>query len=151
MIKSIRKTLFILLFALSSLSMVSSAVAQEWPLVGGDYWEVTGIDIHDGGSYKYASWLASEWRKNLEFSKSKGWIKDYMILANVHGRADEADLYLVRVMESVPSGAEGEKRQKEYQEWQTKSITEMQAESGNRAEYREVMSSSLLQHLTFRD
>jgi hypothetical protein len=151
MIKSIRKTLFILLFALSSTMMVSSAVAQEWPLVGGDYWEVTGIDVHDGGSYKYASWLASEWRKNLEFSKSKGWIKDYMILANVHGRSDEADLYLIRVMESVPSGAEGEKRQKEYQEWQTKTITEMQAESGNRAEYREVMSSSLLQHLTFRD
>ena len=151
MIKSIRKTLFILLFALSSTMMVTSAVAQEWPLVGGDYWEVTGIDVHDGGSYKYASWLASEWRKNLEFSKSKGWIKDYMILANVHGRSDEADLYLIRVMESVPSGAEGEKRQKEYQEWQTKTITEMQAESGNRAEYREVMSSSLLQHLTFRD
>ncbi len=151
MFKSIRKTLFILLFALSSLSMASSAAAQEWPLVGGDFWEVTGIDIHDGGSYKYASWLASEWRKNLEFSKSKGWIKDYMILANVHGRSDEPDLYLVRVMESVVSGAEGQKRQKEYQEWQTKTITEMQAESGNRAEYREVMSSSLLQHLTFRD
>ena len=151
MIKSIRKTFFILLLALSSTMMVSNVAAQEWPLVGGDYWEVTGIGIHDGGSYKYASWLASEWRKNLEFSKSKGWIKDYMILANVHGRSDEADLYLIRVMESVPSGAEGEKRQKEYQEWQTKTITEMQAESGNRAEYREVMSSSLLQHLTFRD
>ena len=151
MIKSIRKTLFILLFALSSTMMVSSAVAQEWPLVGGDYWEVTGIDVHDGGSYKYASWLASEWRKNLEFSKSKGWIKDYMILANVHGRSDEADLNLIRVMKIVPSGAEGEKRQKEYQDWQTKTIKEMQAESGNRAEYREVMSTSIKQHLTLRD
>jgi hypothetical protein len=54
-------------------------------------------------------------------------------------------------MESVVSGAEGDKRGKEYREWQTKSMEEMQAESGNRAEYREVMSSSLLQELNFRD
>jgi hypothetical protein len=36
-------------------------------------------------------------------------------------------------------------------EWQTKSIEKMQAESGNRAEYRTVMSDSLLQVLKFRD
>jgi len=151
MTKYIRKTLFILLLGLSSTLMVSNAFAQEWPFVEGDYWEVTGIDIHDGGSLKYSKWLATEWRKNLDFSKSKGWIKDYMVLANVHGRVGEPDLYLIRVMESVVSGAEGEKRQKEYQEWQSKTIEEMQAESGNRAEYREVMSSKLLQHLKFRD
>ena len=151
MIKSIRKTLFILLIALSSTMMVSNALAQESPFVGGDYWNVTGIDVHDGGGLKYAKWLASEWRKNLEFSKSKGWIKDYMVLANVHARAGEPDLYLVRVMESVVSGAEGEKRAAEYREWQTKTMEQMQEESGNRAQYREVMGTKLLQHMTFRN
>ena len=107
--------------------------------------------MKDGGSWKYANWLATEWRKELEFSKSKGWIKDYMILFNVHARSDEPDLYLIRVREDIPSGPEGEKRFKEYMDWQTKSIEKMVGESGNRAEYRTVMSTSLLQVLSFRD
>jgi hypothetical protein len=141
----------VLTFGVSTMMMSGTAVAEEWPLKGGDYWEVTGIDIHDGGGYKYAKWLATEWRKDLEFAKSKGWIKDYMIIANVHARSNEPDLYLVRVRESIVSAAEGEKRQKEYMEWQEKSIEKMQSESGNRAEYRTVMSDSLLQVLKFRD
>jgi len=150
MIKTMRKTIFVLVFCGLSMMAASAAVAEEWPFVGGDYWEVTGIDIHDGGGLKYSNWLATEWRKNLEFSKSKGWIKDYMVLANVHNRSDEPDLYLVRVMENIASGPEGEKRQKEYMEWQSKTLEQMEGESGNRAEYREVMSTSLLQQLKFR-
>ena len=149
--KAAIKMMAVLTFGASTIMMSGSVLAEEWPLMGGDYWEVTGIDIHDGGGYKYANWLATEWRKMLEFSKSKGWIKDYMIIANVHARSNEADLYLVRVRESIVSAAEGEKRQKEYMEWQSKSIEKMQSESGNRAEYRTVMSDSLLQVLKFRD
>lgn len=141
-----------LILALASLAFSSSAIAQdEWPFVAGDYWEVTGIKVMDGGSWKYANWLATEWRKQLEFAKSKGWIKDYMVLSNVHNRSDEPDLYLVIVREDIPSGEVGEKRQKEYMEWQTKSIEQMVGESGNRAEYRTVMSTSLIQHMKFRD
>ncbi|MGB5246249.1 MAG: hypothetical protein WBM54_11240 [Woeseia sp.] len=123
---------------------------HEWPLVGGYYWEVTGIDIKDGGAWNYANWLATEWRKNEEFAKSKGWIKDYMIVSNVYSDSD-ADLYLIRVIESVPSGVEGQKRAREYRDWVKKSAEMMVKESGNRAEFREVLSSSLLQVMTFRD
>ena len=35
-------------------------------------------------------------------------------------------------------------------EWQTKTVEQMQGESENRAEYREVMSSSLLQEHKYR-
>ena len=149
--KIITKALAIAAIAASSIAISGTATADEWPLVGGDYWEVTGIDIADGGGFKYANWLATEWRKNSDFAKSKGWIKDYMIIANVHNRADEPDLYLIRVVENIPSGAEGEKRFKEYQEWAAKSIEKMVGESGNRAEYRTVMSTSLLQVMSFRD
>jgi hypothetical protein len=139
-------------FALSLAAVVASApaIAQEWPMVPGDYWEVTGIDIKDGGGLKYTQWLASEWKDNMEFSKSKGWIKDYMILSNVYGRANEPDLYLITVTESVASGAEGQKRAEEFTAWKKKTIEQMQSESGNRAEYREVMSDSLLQEWKFR-
>lgn len=149
--KTIKKALAVVAIVASSLSIGSSALADDWPLVAGDYWEVTGIDLKDGGGWKYANWLATEWRKNLEFAKSKGWIKDYMILLNVHNRSDESDLYLIRVMESIPSGAEGEKRLQEYQDWAETSIESMVGESGNRAEYRTVMSTSLLQSMSFRD
>ena len=141
----------VLTFGASTMMMSATALAEEWPLKSGDYWEVTGIKIHDGGGYKYAKWLATEWRKDLDFAKSKGWIKDYMIISNVYPRSGEPDLYLIRVRESIVSAAEGEKRQKEYMEWQEKSIEKMQSESGNRAEYRTVMSDSLLQVLKFRD
>jgi hypothetical protein len=152
MMKLVAKLVAIATFAASGIFLSSTCIAQdEWPLVAGDYYEVTGISVKDGGGWKYANWLATEWKKELEFAKSKGWLKDYMILGNVYGRADEPDLYLVRVVESVPSAAEGEKRQKEYMEWQTKTLEKMVDESGNRAEYRTVLGTSLLQVLSFRE
>jgi hypothetical protein len=149
--KPIRNIVLTLALSAASLTLTTSAFAEEWPLAGGDYWDVAGIDVKDGGDLKYASWLATEWKKNAEFAKSKGWIKDYMIFANAYPRHGEPDLYLVRVTESIVSGPEGEKRSKEYQEWSKKTMEQMDAESGNRAEFREVLSSSLLQELLFRD
>jgi hypothetical protein len=149
--KTATKLMAILTLGASALALSGTALAEEWPFVPGDYWEVTGIDLADGGAFKYATWLATEWRKDLEFAKSKGWIKDYMVIANVHARSDEADLYLIRVFENMPDSEESQKRQKEYLEWQSKSIEKMQAESGNRAEYRTVMSDSLLRVWKFRD
>jgi hypothetical protein len=146
-----RTSIAALILTAASLTVSTSALADEWPFVSGDYWDVTGIDVKDGGSWQYANWLATEWRKDLEFAKSKGWIKDYMVFSNVYARKGEPDLYLVSVRESIPSGAEGEKRQQEYMEWQSKTIETMVKESGNRAEYREVGSDMLLQHMKFRD
>lgn len=147
---SIRKSIAVLALGAASMMVAAGAVAQEWPFVQGDYWEVTGIDIKDGGGLKYSNHLAGEWRENLEFSKSKGWIKGYKVLSNVYGRSDEPDIYLITITDSVVSGAESEKRQAEYAAWRKKTVEQMQSESGNRAEYRTVMSSSLLQELNFR-
>lgn len=148
---TIRKTLSVLALGVSAALAGASATAQDqWPLVFGDYWEVTGIDIKDGGGLKYAEWLASEWKDNLEFSKSQGWIKGYRIFSNVHARANEPDLYLVTITESIVSAAEGDKRFDAFQAWKKKTIQQMQSESGNRAEYREVLSDALLQEMTIR-
>jgi len=135
----------------ATLTVSNTALAQDWPMTGGDYWEVSAIDVKDGAGIKYARWLATEWRKNLEFAKSKGWIKDYMVLSNVYERKGEPSLYLIRVMEAIPTGAESEERGKQWVEWMNKTVDKMQEESGNRAEYREVMSESLLQRMHFRD
>jgi len=148
-----RKTFF-RVFAVILLGVSAMSIAQaqdEPPFIGGDYWEVTGIKTADGGGLKYARWLAGEWRKNSEFAKSKGWIKDFMVINNVHARADEPDLYLIRVFENMATVAEGEARRKEYRAFVKKSMDKMSEESGNRADYRTVMSTSLLRHMKFRD
>jgi len=137
---------------LFSMCVMNVAQAQdEPPFISGDYWEVTGIKTADGAGLKYARWLAGEWRKNSEFAKSQGWIKDFMVISNVHARSDEPDLYLIRVFENMATVEEGEERRKKYMDWAKKSMDKMAEESGNRAEYRTVMSTSLLRHMKFRD
>jgi hypothetical protein len=59
MTQSIRKTVLVLMLGIASMTMVSNVSAQDWPMVGGDYWDVTGIDIKDGGGLKYANSLAA--------------------------------------------------------------------------------------------
>jgi hypothetical protein len=145
---------FFRIFAVVLLSVSAMSIAQaqdEPPFIGGDYWEVTGIKTADGAGLKYSRWLAGEWRKNSEFAKSQGWIKEFMVISNVHGRSDEPDLYLIRVFENMATVEEGEERRKAYMAWVKKSMDKMQEESGNRAEYRTVMSTSLLQHMKFRN
>jgi len=148
---TIRKTICVFALGAASMMLAVGASADEWPFTGGDYWEVSGIHIKDGGGLKYAQWLASEWRADQEFAKSKGWIKGYKVIANAYPRAGEPDVYLVTITESIVSGTEGQKRNAEYMAWKKKSIAQMSAESGNRAEYREVTSNSLLQELNFRE
>jgi hypothetical protein len=148
---SIRKFVSVLALSAAAATMSAAATAQDqWPLVFGDYWEVTGIDIKDGGGLSYAQFIAGAWKDNLEFSKSQGWIKGYKIFSNVHARAGEPDLYLVTISESIVSAAEGDKRTEAFRAWKKKTIAQMQTESGNRAEYREVLSDALLQEMTIR-
>ncbi|RPI17039.1 MAG: hypothetical protein EHM60_00390 [Lysobacterales bacterium] len=148
--KKLAREMFVALVFVGAMVPTTQALANEWPFVQGDHWEVTGIHLKDGGSLAYANFLAGEWRKDQEFAKSKGWIKSYTVLVNAYPRKGEPDLYLIAITDGVPSGAEGEKRQAEYMAWSKTSIADQQKASGNRAEFREVGSSSLLQEMKFR-
>jgi hypothetical protein len=142
--------LLVLMFCSAVVVIPTRAFADDWPLVGGDFWEVAGIHLKDGGALAYANFLATEWKANQEFAKSKGWIKNYMVFGNNNRRKGEPDLYLVVVFERLPSGAEGDKRDQEFVAWKKKTQAQMQKESGDRLEVREVGSSALLQELKFR-
>ena len=127
------------------------ASAQQFPLKGGEYWEITAVDVEDGQGITYANWLASEWRKFNDFAKQQGWISDYKILVNVHNRADEGDFYLLTKYSSLPDGAEQERRNAAFRQAMQRSDAQLSAESGGRAKYREVMGSMLLQEMMFRN
>lgn len=127
------------------MALPSAVAAQEFPLVGGEYSNMTGITIKDGGGLAYAEYLATAWAANQEFAKSQGWITSYKIYSNVDARDGEPDLYLVVTYPSVPDAAEGERRNKAYREWSEKTEAQLQAESGNRAEFRTVRGTMMLQ------
>lgn len=126
------------------------AMAGDWPLMQGDFWEITGVRLKDGGGLTYAAFLASDWKADQEYAKSRGWIKSYMVLSNTHPRKGEPDLYLLVMTDRLATGPEGEKRNDEYLAWRKKTEAQMQKESGNRLEVREIESTMLLQELKFK-
>jgi len=141
----------ILIAALGAATMMASvpAVAQELPLRTGDFWDVAAVTIDDGHFGDYADYLAGQYRKNMEFQKSKGWIKGYYILANNNKRADEPDLYLVTVFDHVTTPAEDLAREKEANAFLQQTTRQGIAGSGQRATYRHLGSDMLLQELTW--
>lgn len=136
--------------ACATVMLPLQARAGDWPMTQGDFWEVTGVVLKGGGAMAYANFLASAWKADQEYAKSKGWIKSYMVMSNVHARKGEPDLYLVVVSERLPSGPEAEKRNDEYLAWKKKTNAQLQKESGDRAEVREIQGNLLLQELRFK-
>lgn len=132
------------LLVTAPMALPTAATAQEFPLVAGDYSDVSGIFVKDGGAFKYATHLAGDWTKVQEFAKSQGWISDYKILINENPRDGEATIYLMTTYSSIPDAAESERRGKAYQAFMKSSAAQQIAESGNRAEYRTLKSSMLL-------
>ena len=134
----------------ATIAMASPAVAQEFPLKSGLFWNVAEITIDDGHFGDYADHLAGQYRKSQDFAKSKGWIKDYYILANVNKRGDEPDLYLVTVFDHVTTPAEDEAREKEINAFLATSARQGDRESGARAKYRKLGGNFLLQELRYK-
>lgn len=127
------------------LGVTPGAVAQDvFPYRDGNYWFVTGIHVKDGSALTYANHLARVWQVQMDYAKSKGWMTGYHILANENPRQDEPDLYLVTITDRMVGADEAEKRGEEMRAYMKKTMQQMQAESGQRADYRTVGSNMLL-------
>ena len=121
--------------------------AQELPVKNGNFWDVTAVKIDDGHFGDYADFLATDFRKQSEFAKSKGWLKGYYVLSNVNPRNDEPDLYLVRIYDHVPTPADDIQREKETNAFLQQNTRQGMAGSAHRATFRHLMGSMLLQEL----
>ena len=144
-----RKSMLAALGAATMLFAVPAA-AQELPLVNGNFWNVAEITIDDGHFGDYADHLAGQYRKSMEFQKSKGWIKDYYILSNLNKRANEPDLYLVTIFDRMTTPAEDIQREKEMNAHLAQSTRQGIAESGARAKYRKLGGNFLLQEMLYK-
>lgn len=147
------KRIFSTALAASCLALAVPAAAQDdpWPFEAGEYVEVTGIEIADGASLKYALWLAGEWRANSDFAVSQGWLNSYEILMNTHPRAGEPDLYLVRRFPSFVDNEEGDRRDAIMRERYRRSVETLEEESADRATYRTAVSDMLLRKMEWDD
>ena len=140
------------LFALcaSTVAFAVPAVAQDYPLKGGNFWNVAEITIDDGHAGDYADHLVGAYRKNIDFSKSKGWMKNSYILSNINKRAGEPDLYLVTISDHVTTPAEDEAREKELNAFLATTTRDQDKQSGVRAKYRKLGGNMLLQELLYK-
>ena len=59
-------------------------------------------------------------------------------------------MYLTQTFPSMPSGAESEKRNKEWEAFDKRTNAQLDAESGNRAKFRKVTGSMTLQEAKIR-
>ena len=134
----------------ATMAFANPALAQDVPLKGGNFWTVAEITIDDGHFADYADHLAGAYRKNLDFSKSKGWLKDSYILSNINKRAGEPDLYLVTISDRVTSPAEDEAREKELNAFLATTSRDQNKQSGVRAKYRKLGGAMLLQELLYK-
>ena len=134
----------------ATIAIAVPAAAQDIPLVSGNFWNVSEITIDDGHFSTYADYLAGKWRKQEEFAKSKGWIKDYYILGNNNKRAGEPDLYLVEVFDHMTTPAEDLVREKEMNAFMAQTSRQGEAGSADRAKYRHLGGTMLLQEQVFR-
>jgi hypothetical protein len=139
----------VIIAALGAAALVvpSMAFAQELPLRTGEFWDVGSISVDDGHFGDYADFLASEYRKNMEFQKSKGWIKGYHILSNINPRDGEPDLYLVTIFDHVPTPAEDVAREKEANAFLAQTTRQGMAGSAHRATFRHLKGDMLLQEM----
>ena len=144
-----RKSMLAALGAATML-LAAPAVAQELPLATGNFWNVSEIAIDDGHFSDYADHLAGQYRKSMDFQKSKGWIKDYYILSNINKRAGEPDLYLVTIFDHVTTPAEDIQREKEMNAYLAETTRQGIAASGARAKYRKLGGNMLLQELPYK-
>lgn len=134
----------------ATMALAAPATAQDFPLKSGNFWNVAEVTIDDGHFGDYADHLSTVYRRSQDFAKSKGWIKNYYILANVNKRAGEPDLYLVTITDHLTTPAEDEAREKEFNAALATSARQQDTESGARAKYRKLGGTMLLQELVYK-
>jgi hypothetical protein len=131
-------------------SSVTPALAQRSAYDPGSYWDVGMIDVEEGQFENYMDWINTEWKKQQEWFKSKGYIQDYHILSNGYKRGEEPDLYLITVYSEIPTPAKEKKMQDEFIAAQQKDEHKLDAESGVRNKMRTIMGGMLLRELTLK-
>lgn len=144
------KSLRFAALAAVSLAFATPAFAQNDPFMGGDYVTITAVSLDDGHYLDYATFLGGFYKAQEEYAVRQGWQTSWEILSNVFPRKGEPDLYLIRRFKNLPDGAEGERRAAMIRDNVKMTDAQMEAASGDRAKFRHVDSTMLLQEMRWK-
>ena len=133
-----------------TLAFATPAFAADDPFIGGDFVEVTGVTLDDGHYLDYATFLSGYYRAQEQYAISQGWQTSWEVLGNVHKRVGEPDLYLIRRYKNMVDGAEGDRRSAMIRDHVKLTDAQMEAASGDRAKFRHIQGTTLLQVLNLR-
>ncbi len=89
------KTLYAGAALLFAATMAVPAAAQEWPTKDGSVWVASRIDVLPGQGIAYLDYLATEWKKEMEFYKAEGIVRSYRVMRTNHARQGEPDIVLL--------------------------------------------------------
>ena len=129
----------------------TASMAQQLPVLPGDYVSVSTINVDDGHDLEYIDHLAGMWRKGQDFAVKQGWITGYEILTNEFKRAGEPDYYLITRFAKFTDPAEEDKRDAAYNAYMATTNEQLQAASADRSKYRHQMGSMLLRSWKWRN
>ncbi len=110
------KSLYFGTALLVAATMAVPAAAQESPLKRGSVWVASRVDVMPGQTPAYADYLASEWKKEMEWGKTQGYILSYRILTTNHRRNEEPDMILLIEYKDYGSVAERDAIGKRFNE-----------------------------------
>lgn len=97
-------------------TMAVPAAAQESPLKRGSVWVASQIDVLPGQNPAYTDYLATEWKKEMDWGKAEGYILSYRILTTNNRRNHEPDIILLIEYKDYGSVAERDAIGKRYNE-----------------------------------
>lgn len=89
------KSLAIAAAMFGATAFAAPAMAQEWPTKDGTVWVASRVDVLPGQMPAYLDYLATSWKKEMEFGKAEGYIVSYRVLRTNHARNGEPDIVLV--------------------------------------------------------
>jgi opacity protein-like surface antigen len=140
-----------MLVAATAVALLStSAFAQDSSYTPGSYWTVSMIDVLPGQGENYADFLADQWKRSQDHAKSKGWIEEYHVMANVNARDGEPDLFLITQFKEMTTRAEDQRRAKEYEAFMQSDPHRLATASGARGVMRVQKGSMLLQEMNLK-
>jgi len=131
-------------------AVATPALAQRTVTKPGNYVDVSDIKILPGQFENYMNYLKTNWVKQQEWAKSKGYIVSYRILSNNYPRENEPSIFLLTEYATIPTNAEIERRQDEYVAMMKMDETAMDAAAEKRGPMRTVGSQTQLQEIILK-
>ncbi len=116
----------------------------------GNYTDVSAVHVLPGQWENYMDYLKTDWIRQNEWAKSKGYILSYRALAVTYPREGEPNLVLIREYKDVPSQAEAKRRDDEFAAFVKLDDHQRADASAKRGPMRTIGSQNQYQEVVFK-